>query len=65
MSKAERSLWREGCRIYLPYPEQSGTYNFTITVTFEGGKTLKKTIEAELPSASSITPPIRSELDDL
>ena len=54
MSKAERSLWREGCRIYLPYPEKAGTYKFTITVTFEGGKTLTQTIEAELPSASSI-----------
>jgi len=64
MSKAERSLWREGCRIYLPYPEQSGTYNFTITVTFEGGKTLRNTIEAELPSASSVTPLIRSDLED-
>ena len=64
MTKAERSLWREGCRIYLPYPEKAGTYKFTITVTFEGGKTLTQTIEAELPSASSITPPIRSDLDD-
>ena len=64
-TKAERSLWDHGgCRIKFPYPEQAGTYNFTITVTFEGGKTLTQTIEAELPSASSITPPIRSDLDD-
>ncbi len=65
MTKAERSLWYGGgCRVNLPYPEQAGTYNFTITVTFEGGKTLTQTIEAELPSASSITPPIRSDLED-
>lgn len=65
MTKAERSLWYgDRCEVIFPYPEQSGTYNFTITVTFEGGKTLTKTIEAELPSASSVTPPIRSDLDD-